>query len=96
MPAKACRKDQIINPKTNRCVLRSGKIGRQVVANMDKKANVVKRRISPAKKKHGGISGGGSAAEKLNRQLLADGVTILTEEQWETIRRAMGDDCQTP
>lgn len=34
MPAKPCRRDQIINPKTGRCVSRTGKIGQQIVANI--------------------------------------------------------------
>lgn len=29
----ACRRDQILNPQTNRCVLKSGKIGQQILAN---------------------------------------------------------------
>ena len=28
-----CRRDQILNPLTNRCVLKSGKIGQQILAN---------------------------------------------------------------
>ena len=35
---KVCRRDQILNPSTNRCVLRSGKIGRRVIADMAKNA----------------------------------------------------------
>jgi hypothetical protein len=46
MPATPCRHDQIINPKTNRCVLRSGKIGRQVVANMGKTATIKMKNTS--------------------------------------------------
>lgn len=33
---QVCRRDQIINPSTNRCVFRSGKIGRQVIADKAK------------------------------------------------------------
>lgn len=40
MPPKlSCRRDQILNPSTNRCVLRSGKIGKRVIADMAENEN---------------------------------------------------------
>ena len=34
---KDCRSDQIINPKTGRCVLKTGKIGQQILKEMENK-----------------------------------------------------------
>ena len=31
---KVCKEDEILNPSTNRCVKRTGKIGKQILASL--------------------------------------------------------------
>ena len=35
MPPKSCQADKILNPKTNRCVLKTGKIGKQLLKQQE-------------------------------------------------------------
>lgn len=37
MSSKKCKKDEILNPETNRCVKRNGVVGKKVIAEMNKK-----------------------------------------------------------
>jgi hypothetical protein len=38
MSSKKCKKDEILNPETNRCVKRSGKKGKEIIASLKNKS----------------------------------------------------------
>ena len=43
---KRCKQDEILNPKTNRCVMRSGKIGREILGKKKKSSSPKKKKSS--------------------------------------------------
>ena len=47
--AKTCKSNQIRNPITGRCVLKSGPIGKQILAN-ERKKSVSRKKMSSIKK----------------------------------------------
>ena len=49
-PKKKCRPDQILNPKTNRCVKRTSKIGKELLKSKKKSSSSKKKSPSPKKK----------------------------------------------
>ena len=49
-PKKKCRPDQILNPKTNRCVKKTSKIGKELLKSKKKSSSSKKKSPSPKKK----------------------------------------------
>jgi len=48
MSSKKCKKDEILNPETNRCVKRNGAVGKKVIAEMNKKKCKDNEILNPA------------------------------------------------
>jgi hypothetical protein len=48
MSSKKCKKDEILNPETNRCVKRNGVVGKKVIAEMNKKKCKEDEILNPA------------------------------------------------
>ena len=57
MSNKKCKKDEILNPDTNRCVKRNGTIGKRILAEMNKKECGDDEILNPKTNRCASISG---------------------------------------